>query len=117
MTLLSVAERARVWRLLAHTAWQSILRWVHGGPLFRWRPFAGAPARLLIAPQDLRTADGTNAADIYAGRFVFAGQQIEANGRSPFEVEPPSRRRCVARGRRTSIVALPQQAHHRKVRP
>ena len=89
MTLLSVAERARVWRLLAHTAWQSILRWVHGGPLFRWRPFAGAPARLLIAPQDLRTADGTNAADIYAGRFVFAGQQIEANGRSPFEVEPP----------------------------
>ncbi|SDU41714.1 heparinase II/III family protein [Stappia sp. ES.058] len=91
MTLLSVAERARVWRLLAHTAWQSILRWVHGGPLFRWRPFSGAPARLLIAPQDLRTADGTNAADIYAGRFVFAGQQIEANGRSPFEVEPPSR--------------------------
>ncbi|WP_029058114.1 heparinase II/III family protein [Stappia stellulata] len=91
MTLLSVAERARVWRLLAHTAWQSVLRWVHGGPLFRWRPFSGAPARLLIAPQDLRTADGTNAADIYAGRFVFAGQQIEANGRSPFEVEPPSR--------------------------
>ncbi|MCA1299705.1 heparinase II/III family protein [Stappia indica] len=90
MTLGSVTERARVWHLLAHTAWQSVLRWVHGGPLFRWSPFTGAPARLLIAPQDLRTADGTNAADIYAGRFLFAGQLVEANGQSPFEVIPPS---------------------------
>jgi uncharacterized heparinase superfamily protein len=79
-----------VWRLLAQTAWQSLLRWVHGGPMFRWRPFSGAPARLLIAPQDLRTADGTNAADIYAGRFLFAGQLAETSGRSPFEIDPPS---------------------------
>jgi len=90
MTLLTVAERARVWRLLAHAAWQSVLRWIHGGPLFRWKPFGGAPTRLLIAPQDLRTADGTIAADIYAGRFVFAGQQAESFGRSAFEIEPPS---------------------------
>lgn len=89
-TLLSFAERARVWRLLAQTAWQSLLRWVHGGPMFRWRPFAGSPARLLIAPQDLRTADGTNAADIYAGRFLFAGQMVEASGQSPFEIPAPS---------------------------
>ncbi|WP_417771381.1 heparinase II/III family protein [Stappia sp.] len=90
MTLSSFAERARVWRLLAQTAWVNLLRWVHGGPLFRWRPFSGSPQRLLIAPQDLRTADGTNAADIYAGRFLFAGQIGETLGRTPFEIEPPS---------------------------
>ncbi|NVK35000.1 MAG: heparinase II/III family protein [Rhodobacteraceae bacterium] len=43
--------------------------------------------RLLIAPQDLRTADGTNAADIYGGRFLFSGHLVETNGASPFEME------------------------------
>jgi uncharacterized heparinase superfamily protein len=90
MTLSSFAERARVWRLLTQVTWQSFLKWLHGGPLFRWRPFSGSPQRLLIAPQDLRTSDGTNAADIYSGRFLFAGQLAEARGRSPFEIEPPS---------------------------
>lgn len=86
----AVSEQARVWRLLAHSAWQSGLRWLHGGPMFRWQPFSPTPSRLLIAPQDLRTADSTNAADIYAGRFLFAGYLVETGGRSPFEVEPPS---------------------------
>lgn len=90
VTLMSVTERARVWRLLAQAAWQSLLRWVHGGPMFRWRLFSATPARLIIAPQDLRTADGTNAADIYAGRFLFAGQFVETSGQSPFEVPAPS---------------------------
>ncbi|WP_349629140.1 heparinase II/III family protein [Stappia sp. WLB 29] len=90
VTLMSVTERARVWRLLTQAAWQSLLRWMHGGPLFRWRLFSGTPARLIIAPQDLRTADGTNAADIYAGRFLFAGQLVETSGQSPFEVHAPS---------------------------
>ncbi len=90
MALAAMSEQARVWRLLAQALWQSTLRWVHGGPLFRWQPFAGAPARLLIAPQDLRTSDATNAADIYAGRFLFAGYLVEAEGRSPFEIESPS---------------------------
>ncbi len=32
--------------------------------------------RLVIAPQDLRTADATRAAEIYAGRFAFAGKVV-----------------------------------------
>lgn len=46
-----------------------------------------APERLLIAPQDIRTADPTIAADIYAGYFAFAGKIINTHGRLPFEIE------------------------------
>jgi uncharacterized heparinase superfamily protein len=48
------------------------------------------PARLLLAPQDLRTADATVATDIYAGYFVFAGRALATGGRSPFDFPPPS---------------------------
>ncbi|SHM95643.1 heparinase II/III family protein [Roseibium suaedae] len=80
------SEQGRIWRLLAGHAWQQTLKWVHGGPLFRLRPQPGAPSRLLIAPQDLRTADQTNAADIYGGRFLFSGHLVETHGESPFEI-------------------------------
>ncbi|HKG99746.1 MAG TPA: heparinase II/III family protein, partial [Bradyrhizobium sp.] len=45
---------------------------------------------LIIAPHDLRTADATRAAEIYAGRFVFAGKIVTCHGRSIFDLEPPS---------------------------
>ncbi len=44
----------------------------------------------MIAPQDLRTADATRASEIYAGRFAFAGKIVVCDGRSPFEMTPPS---------------------------
>lgn len=49
------------------------------------------PSRLLIAPQDIRTADPTVASDIYAGYFAFSGKVENAHGRSPFDLVPPSR--------------------------
>lgn len=51
---------------------------------------ARASERVVIAPQDLRTADPTEASDIYAGYFSLAGQSVDCRGRSPFEVIPPS---------------------------
>jgi uncharacterized heparinase superfamily protein len=60
------------------------------GPVGRLRAAGGARSQLLIAPPDLRTADPTVAADIYAGRFGFAGQVVETSGRSPFDIGPPS---------------------------
>lgn len=87
MTIRAMSEQGRIGRLLLHHLWQNGLRWLHGGPLFRWQPFAGTPSRLLIAPQDLRTADQTNALDIYGGRFLFSGKVVEARGRSPFELK------------------------------
>ena len=47
---------------------------------------APASDQLLIAPQDIRTADATIAADIYAGYFAFAGKIVNTHGRLPFEI-------------------------------
>ncbi|HKS64066.1 MAG TPA: heparinase II/III family protein [Xanthobacteraceae bacterium] len=59
-------------------------------PMLRWRFSSAIADRLLIAPQDLRTADPTRASEIYSGRFAFAGKVVICDGRSPFEIEPPS---------------------------
>src|SRR6201987_995617 len=62
----------------------------NGPPVFRW-PFTPLKTdRLVIAPQDLRTADATRASEIYSGRFAFAGKVVIADRRSPFEMTPPS---------------------------
>ncbi|MGB6535265.1 MAG: heparinase II/III family protein [Xanthobacteraceae bacterium] len=61
-----------------------------GHPLLRWPLPPLRAERLLIAPPDLRTADATRASEIYAGRFAFAGKVVIGDGRSIFEMEPPS---------------------------
>jgi len=57
---------------------------------FAWLPLPGKSERLVIAPQDLRTSDPTRASEIYAGRFAFSGKIVICDGRSPFEMVPPS---------------------------
>ena len=47
---------------------------------WRCRSHGRRPDRLIIAPHDLRTADATRAAEIYAGRFVFAARSSPAMG-------------------------------------
>ncbi len=51
---------------------------------------ARAPNRLLIAPQDIRTADATVADDIYSGYFAFGAKIVNVHGESPFLVASPS---------------------------
>ncbi|HET7715603.1 MAG TPA: heparinase II/III family protein [Bauldia sp.] len=62
----------------------------HASLFYRWRYAGAVPERLLIAPIDLRTADPTTALDIYAGRFVFSGTGVDAEGHSIFEADPPT---------------------------
>lgn len=90
MTRVSVAERARLSALIGRRAYRSMLGALHAHPLLRWRFGSGKTDRLVIAPQDLRTADATRAAEIYAGRFAFAGKVVICDTRSPFEITPPS---------------------------
>ena len=45
---------------------------------------------LVIAPQDIRTADPTRADDIYAGYFVFGGRLVKGDGRTPFDIAAPT---------------------------
>src|SRR6266542_4272307 len=88
MSRVSVAERSRLSVFLARGLLRRFVGRVLAHPLVQW-PFSfGKADRLLIAPQDLRTADATRATEIYAGRFVFAGKVVICDARSPFEIGP-----------------------------
>jgi uncharacterized heparinase superfamily protein len=90
MMRVSVAERARLSVLIGRRAFRSLVARINAHPLLRWRFGSTQTDRLVIAPQDLRTADATRAAEIYSGRFAFAGKVVICDRRSPFEMTPPS---------------------------
>jgi uncharacterized heparinase superfamily protein len=90
MSRVSVAERTRLSVFLARGLVGRLTSRVTTHPIVDW-PFSfGKSDRVVIAPQDLRTADSTRAGEIYAGRFVFAGKVVACDSRSPFEMAPPS---------------------------
>ena len=86
----SVAELARLSVFIGRRAFRSLLGRISTHPFMRWRFGSASTDRLVIAPQDLRTADATRAAEIYAGRFAFAGKVVICDRRSAFEMTPPS---------------------------
>src|SRR5580692_12637456 len=91
MSRVSVANHAKLSWLLVRGAMRRLAGRVNGHPFLRWPVRLPLKAdRLLIAPQDLRTADATRASEIYAGRFAFAGKVVICDRRSPFEMTPPS---------------------------
>src|SRR6266536_1431871 len=71
------ADRTRLAAFAARRALRTGMRRLNAHPMVRWRFTSSIADRLLIAPQDLRTADPTRASEIYAGR-------------GPFEIESPS---------------------------
>jgi uncharacterized heparinase superfamily protein len=86
----SVAERLSLSMLIGRRAFRRLVGGLNAHPLLRWRFGSTKTDRLVIAPQDLRTADATRAGEIYAGRFAFAGKVVICDRRSPFEMTPPS---------------------------
>lgn len=90
MTRGAIAERVRLAAFLAGRSWRSLLARTPAAPLTLGNVAVPVPERLLIAPQDLRTGDPTRASEIYAGRFAFAGKIAMLEGKTPFELEPPS---------------------------
>jgi uncharacterized heparinase superfamily protein len=85
-----IAERAKLSLFVGRRALMVALARLNAHPLVRWRFASAGTDRLIIAPQDLRTADPTRASEIYAGRFAFAGKVVMCDGRSPFVILPPS---------------------------
>ncbi|MFL4981987.1 MAG: heparinase II/III family protein [Xanthobacteraceae bacterium] len=85
-----IAERAKLSWFVARRALMVAIARVNAHPVVRWRFASAGTDRLVIAPQDLRTADPTRASEIYAGRFAFAGKIVICDGRSPFEMLSPS---------------------------
>src|SRR5215204_7729713 len=86
----SIADRTRLAAFAARRALRTGMGRLNAHPMVRWRFTSAMADRLLIAPQDLRTSDPTRASEIYAGRFAFAGRIVVCDGRSPFEMTPPS---------------------------
>jgi uncharacterized heparinase superfamily protein len=86
----SVAQRRRISTLIMGRFARNMMARASGGTVALTRLWPGRSDRLIIAPHDLRTADATRAAEIYAGRFVFAGKIVTCHGRSIFDLEPPS---------------------------
>ena len=90
MTQVTIAERLRLSALVVSRGLHGIAVAYKSHPLSRWRYTPAGTDRLLVAPQDLRTADATRAGEIYSGRFAFAGKVVIGDRRSPFEMTPPS---------------------------
>jgi uncharacterized heparinase superfamily protein len=86
----SVAQHRRISTLILGRVARNLMARASGGSVALSSLWPGRTDRLIIAPHDLRTADATRAAEIYAGRFVFAGKIVTCHGRSIFELEPPS---------------------------
>ncbi|MDQ8729694.1 heparinase II/III family protein [Bradyrhizobium sp. LHD-71] len=86
----SVAYHRRVSGLVASRFARNMLARASWNSAALWRVWPGRTDQLLISPQELRTADATRAAEIYAGRFVFAGKIVTCHGRSVFSLDPPS---------------------------
>ncbi len=90
MARISLADRGRLsWLALRRGLDRSIAR-VLSHPLLQRPALLRRNDRVVIAPQDLRTADPTRAAELYGGRFAFAGKVVISDGRSVFEALPPS---------------------------
>jgi len=88
MSLGAIVDRSKVLMLGARRVASRILGWP--ARFLRIPTLPGRGDRLVIAPQDVRTADPTRAAEIYASRFAFAGKVVISDGRSPFEMLSPS---------------------------
>jgi uncharacterized heparinase superfamily protein len=90
MSRVSIADRGRLSWLTLRRVLDHLVGRLRAHPIGRLPFFTGRSERLAIAPQDLRTADPTRASEIYGGRFAFAGKIVVCDGRSPFEMTPPS---------------------------
>jgi len=64
---------------------QAFSTWMPAWPVAAW-----PVDRLLIVPQDLRTADPSFWREIEHGQFGLAGSIASLRGRSPFDITPPT---------------------------
>src|SRR5437016_12057758 len=78
MSRVAVANHAKLSWLLLRGALRRVAGRANGHPLLRWPLIPLRADRLLIAPQDLRTADATRATEIYSGRFALPERSSSA---------------------------------------
>ena len=87
---MTILDRPRLIGLGIADRWRQVKRKLRSGSVASVKLSGSAPERILLAPQDLRTADPTLAQEFYAGIFTFAGRTVETHGDSPFAIRAPS---------------------------
>lgn len=90
MQRLSIAERVRLAALGADRGRRAAVARALGSPLLRWRYGSPVADRLLIVPQDLRSADPSLWHEIGYGQFGLAGSIAHIGDGSPFAIAPPT---------------------------
>ena len=90
MTSLTFQERQRMTRLWIDRAKRSTISRVLHSPLMRWQFGAPIADELLLAPQELRTADASFANEIAQGLFGLGGTVAALGRGSVFDVSPPN---------------------------
>jgi uncharacterized heparinase superfamily protein len=90
MSRANIADRSRLFWLALRRKTNIVRGRMLVSPLAALVYWPSRSERLVIAPQELRTTDPTRAAEIYSGRFSFAGKIVVCDGRSPFDVDPPT---------------------------
>lgn len=91
-TATTFSDQIKLAQLFGVRAFLSAMRRFHSSSLTSWRLAGPVSSELLIAPQDIATADATRANDIYTGYFSFAGYTVNTGAHSPFEMmdAPPA---------------------------
>ncbi len=87
---LTLKERLRIAALSAERSKRSALAGILASRIMGWSLAAPPADRLLIVPQDLRTADPSFWREIVHGQFGLAGSIAFLKGRSPFDIVPPT---------------------------
>ena len=87
---LTLKERLRIAAQSVERSKRSALAEVLASRILGWSLAAPPADRLLIVPQDLRTADPSFWREIQHGQFGLAGSIAFLKGRSPFDIRPPT---------------------------
>ena len=90
MTSLTFRERQRMTRLWIDRSRRSTISNVLHSPFLRWQFGAPVADQLLLAPQELRTADASFASEISQGLFGLGGTVAALGRGSVFDVLPPN---------------------------
>jgi uncharacterized heparinase superfamily protein len=90
MAEMTFRDRLKIAALSAERSHRSAIAQKLGVWLPAWSVASRPVDRLLIVPQDLRTADPSFWREIEHGQFGLAGSIAFLRGRSPFDILPPS---------------------------
>ncbi len=96
MARLTFQERWQITAIEAERARRGFIARALASRTLRWRYGAPRVDQLLIVPQDLRTPDPSFWLEVRHDQFGLAGSLARLDGRSPFDIAPPSRNWAVS---------------------